>query len=97
MHQVRRGEHAGAVTCLLQDAFQHGAGGTFAVGTGHSEHRAVKAQLHALRHGTNAIQPQFDAIDALGMHLLAVGQPVGQGCQVFHGRRLSPTWENPPP
>jgi hypothetical protein len=81
MHQVRRGEDAGAVAGLQQDGLKHRAGRAFAVGAGHRDDGAVKGQAHALGHGADARQAH---VDADGVQVLAVGQPVVEGFQVLH-------------
>ena len=75
MHQVRRGVNAGAVTRLLRHRLQHGAGGAFAVGARHGDHRAVKLQLQAVCHFAHPLQAH---VDIEGVQALAMGQPAVQ-------------------
>lgn len=88
MHQMRRGEQPGAVAAVAINALEHGASGAFAVGASHGENRAGKpdavAVVHAVGHFTQAIQPQFNTLNALGVQALAMGQPLLQR----HGRRI---------
>ena len=70
------GDDAGLVARLAQNGFEHGAGGTFAIGAGHGDDGAVKLQRQALGDGAYAVQAQFDAVDAFGVQALAVGEPV---------------------
>ena len=79
VHQVGRGVHPAAPARLEGDGLEHGAGRALAVGTGHGNHRAVKAQAHAVSHRAHAVQPQ---LHRFGMQALAVRQPVLQG---IHG------------
>jgi len=76
MHQMRRGVDADAVAGSQQNRFEHGAGRAFAVGSGHSDHRAGKVQTHRRAHRLHPLQAEVD--DAV-MQLLGVCQPAVQG------------------
>ena len=85
MHQMRGRIHAGAVTGLEQDGFEHGAGRALAVGAGHRDDRAAESQLHAAGHCLHPRQPH---VDAQGVNLLAIRQPVVECLELFHEARI---------
>ena len=67
---------------MAQNAFEHRTGGAFAVGACHGKYRAGKAHacavVHAAGYAAQALQTQLDALHALGVKLLAIGQPLIQ-------------------
>jgi len=75
VHQMRRGVHAGAITCLQRHRLQHGAGRSFAVGARHRDHRALEPQCHAAGDFRDPVQAH---VDIAGVQLLAVAQPAFQ-------------------
>ena len=78
-HQMRRREDRRPVARVGEDGFEHGAGRALAVGAGDGDHRAVEGQAEGLRHRAYALEAH---VDRLGMQLLDISEPVGEG---FHG------------
>ena len=75
MHQMRRGVDAGAVARMRQDRLQHRTGRALAIGAGHGDDRAVKAQFQAFSDPAHAVQAH---VNRVRMQALAMRQPVLQ-------------------
>ena len=85
VHQMRRRVNAGSVTGLQQNGLQHGAGRALAVGARHGDDRALEGQAQSPGHGAHTREPH---VDAYGVNLLAVSQPVVECLEMFHQARI---------
>ena len=90
VNQVRLDVQAHPVAALQRDGFEHRAGRALAIGAGHADHRHRKAQAQAVAHGGHTVQRH---VDGLGVQLLAVGEPAGQGGGQGHGAIRSAAWK----
>ena len=79
VQQVRRGVAADPITGREQDALEHRAARTLAVGTPHRDDHRVARHRHAVADGRHPLEPELDALAVTGLEQREpAGQAVGQ-------------------
>ena len=59
---MRRGVHGGFVAGRTINSLKHGASAAFTIGSGHSDHRTIEIDVHAIEHLFHARKTQLNHI-----------------------------------